>query len=759
MHLRTDKGTDWDITPSGIIYNLKASGDVTVKANYDILPADPGAKALHPTAVLKKDVTYIIQQKAFAPDVSKKYLLFNTQESNYRFPHAGSASENDFLPVDGKQSDLTVDPNNDDLSWIIEADAEGFYSFKNAKTNNYIYYDAVDYTLSDFGAVKIGATTLPADDTRYKFRLFSGVSRTGFTGKLYYIIPYDKQFAVYNSSGVLGELYFAIYVNKTPTPKIGSLYKASDNAKWQIYLHEWEYRLWDDYAINGDQNIYTADEHEYTATTWFSRNIKGSRANTDDCTLPGSKTKDGITYIWEISGPISSYVTTEDVLASGTSTLTITPTLPSATRTGTLKVTAKITTPANKSNNKTIQLTLYNLNPSFTDITSLSQIIDENGLYRLTTDISYSSTNKPAVTTFSGTLTATAKEDGTYPVISNLTQPLFTTVTGATINNIMIKGGATAITADGGPVGAICGTADGSTKIYNCGILSGIVSGSTYVGGIVGELKGNARVINCYSFAEVRGGTVAAGIVGCISTKVSTASNINSESIDIAINQSTVTSAPMVMNCMFYGDITSGTKKYPVYGGSTIRNDGAGSVNGYNYYRQNIYDKVAKDYIDDVTFDDDYSNVNRYNRSWPAEEQYLTRFEYYRSILNSNRRLCTWWVGGSSAGNGKAPNDADVEAVGIAKWVLDPSIAPYPILKKWGKYPSIINPDEVKVWDPRTKDADGSPLTPHWVNRSSAPAYHGKSHGTLKVTVKTGSYPGTLSNLRLWLLQDTTALL
>lgn len=717
-----NKGTKWDInTDNGVIYS-KQNNDITVVATYDVAPLNPIVLADHPSS--PRSVSIKIQKKAFAPNALKKYLLFNTQENNYRFPHVGSASEDDFLPVDGKQSNLT-EAINEDLSWEIECDdtsAEGYYYFKNVSTGQYLYYDADDYTLSDFGAVKVGATTLPTDNTKYKykFRLFSGgVSRDPF-GTCFYIIPYDKQFAVFSNTGVLGELYFAIYVNKTPTPKIASLYKASDNAKWKIYSYEWQYRLWDDYAISGEQNIYTAGEHTHTASTWFSRNIKESPSNTEYCLLPGSKVHDGITYTWEVSGLDASYISTTDNFANGTSTLTSTITLPPGTRTGTLKVTAKITSPANISKSKEIPLTLYNLNPSFTDIEELSQITNENGLYRLTADNTYSSTNKPAVTTFSGTLTGKAKENGTFPVISNLTQPLFTIATSATICNIIIQGGTTAITSESGPVGAICGTADGLTRIYNCGVLSGIVSGSTYVGGIVGQLSDNARVINCYSFAEVRGGTVAAGIVGCIPTKVSTAT-INNESIDIAIDQSHVTTAPMVMNCMFYGDITSGTKKYPVYGGSMIRNDGTGSVNGYNYYRQNIYDKAEKDYIDNVTFDDDYSNVNKYNRSWPAEEQYLTRFEYYRSILNSNRRLCTWWVGGSTAGEGKAPNDSDVEAVGIAKWVLDPEIAPYPVLKKWGKYSSVINPDITRVWDTENQQ---------WQSRSTAIPYRGKSFST-----------------------------
>ena len=59
--------------------------------------------------------------------------------------------------------------------------------------------------------------------------------------------------------------------------------------------------------------------------------------------LPGSKTHDGITYTWELT-ELTDYISTSDALASGTSTLTASVnSLPPGTRTGALKVTAKIT--------------------------------------------------------------------------------------------------------------------------------------------------------------------------------------------------------------------------------------------------------------------------------------------------------------------------------------------------------------------------------------------------------------------------------
>lgn len=347
------------------------------------------------------------------------------------------------------------------------------------------------------------------------------------------------------------------------------------------------------------------------------------------------------------------------------------------------------------------------------EITSLDDITS-TGDYIITDDIDASSFST-SIASFSGTLTAQAKTNGTFPVITGLQVPIFTTATGATISNIILKN----ITVSGnGPIGAICDTANGTTRIYNCGILptsptfasetSTVTSSNNYCGSLVGLLSGNARVINCYSYATITGGTTVAGIVGYIGST--------------EITQDNVSTVPMVVNCMFYGEITGGTTKYPVYGGAMIKNerdkDNVIGVNPYNYFRKN------------ASFDNAYTAIANYNRSWPAEEKNLMRFEYYRSILNSNKRLCTYWVTDKVYGSPtNAPTEAD-EAK-IAKWVLDPSIAPYPILKKWGKYPSVINIDPTYRINPTTKAKEA---------RSTANEWEGKSYGTLTVYVNPGSH-------------------
>ena len=366
-------------------------------------------------------------------------------------------------------------------------------------------------------------------------------------------------------------------------------------------------------------------------------------------------------------------------------------------------------------------------------------------------------------TPFTGTFEGLPKADGTFPKITGLTHPLFETTAGnAIIKNVMLTGVNISTSSYAGTnVGALVGEATGNTRIYNCGIIpetqnnityeydekkyavivKGFTgnniggSGSANVGSLVGKLTGDTdkspRVINCFSYATITGGGTIGGIVG----------NIGYDT-NGTITQSTVSNKGMVMNCMFYGDKSSTCPAIsPVYGGATgamIKNETNDGVNPYNYFRKN------------AEFDNGYGDRDAYKRSWPAEEKNLTRFEYYRSILNSNRRLCTWWVEGT---NGTAATDAKVEEVGIAKWVLDPSIAPYPILKQWGKYPSVINRDKTQVWNPNVTKT-GTPgnytysFNPQWVNRDFATPYEGKKLGTLTVTINPGGHKASHVNTK-----------
>ena len=300
-----------------------------------------------------------------------------------------------------------------------------------------------------------------------------------------------------------------------------------------------------------------------------------------------------------------------------------------------------------------------------TEISSLSDITDANGYYVIKQDITYSSTNKPGVTTFNGTLEANINSNTHMPYrIKNLSAPLFTTLTG-TVKNLVLED--VGISGNTGNTGAIACTANGSARIYNVGILSGSVGGTGNTGGLVGLLEGTARVINCYSFATISGGSNVGGIVG--NNNATTAASINT----------------MVMNCMFYGDITGGTNKSPIYGGQNINNLNSGGLTTFNYY---AYEKLPTSHI----------SSGMYNCALAVEEKYLNRFEFYRLLLNSNKKLAAFYVTGDPADAGQ-----------MLKWVLetaDRTIAnpmPYPVLKEQGVfYPSIINPDFANAPDSTT---------------------------------------------------------
>jgi hypothetical protein len=320
-----------------------------------------------------------------------------------------------------------------------------------------------------------------------------------------------------------------------------------------------------------------------------------------------------------------------------------------------------------------------------TTIHDLSGITSQTGNYILASDFSTTGTpsyGSSADSPFKGTI------DGQLVTITGTwSKPLFTYVEDAVIKNVIIGTASIDVT---GNAGAIAANAIGASRIYNCGILAGTVKGTANTGGLVGLLEGTARVINCYSFATISGGSNVGGIVG----------NNNATTTAASINT-------MVMNCMFYGDITGGTTVSPVYGGTNIANL-QGGLNTFNYY---AYDELTTKAISD----------GKYNSALAVEEKYLNRFEFYRLLLNSNKKLAAFYATGNV-------ENADQ----MAKWVLetaDRTIAnpkPYPILKTQGTYPSIINPDITNAPDSAT------------VGRNKG----GKLGRTLSVTIATSKTDG-----------------
>ena len=287
-----------------------------------------------------------------------------------------------------------------------------------------------------------------------------------------------------------------------------------------------------------------------------------------------------------------------------------------------------------------------------TEVSSSSEMTDMNGNYLLTSGFTSSGPIGTSDNPFKGTI------DGDWNPLT-LSYPLVAYADGAIIKNVILDNKNITIgDNENGNAGAICCEAMGDTRIYNCGVLGGSVEGDNNVGGIVGLLDGRSRIINCYNYAKITSGSYCGGIVG-YNNVASTSGNLQT----------------MVMNCMFYGNITGGNAA-PIYGGKNIHNRYASTDDtGLNNYCYFLYDEEKNPYVKSIATDN-------YHGALGAEERYLNRFEFFRMTLNSTRNLAAYYVTGDATQKGE-----------IAKWVLDKSIAPYPILKAQDKYPSVVNPD------------------------------------------------------------------
>lgn len=340
-----------------------------------------------------------------------------------------------------------------------------------------------------------------------------------------------------------------------------------------------------------------------------------------------------------------------------------------------------------------VTVTFFKKTTGYTQITSLDEITASDGKYEIVSDISASGFS--TISSFSGTLTAAIDPSTNMPYrIYNLSVPLFTTLTG-TVKNLVLED--VGISGYSGNTGAIACTANGSARIYNVGILSGSVGGTTFTGGLVGLLDGEARVVNCYSFADITGGSDVGGIVGH-NNVATTSANLKT----------------MVFCCMFYGDITGGTDKAPIYNGEIITNvstSGSGNnkgVSNFNYFWG------GASYVQN-------RDIQTYNCALMAETRFLQRFEFFRHLLNGHRELAGWWATGS------------YDKSEMLKWVMEPSqigtSTPYPILKEQGRYHSVVNIDNLDVANAKSRSI-------------------GKKLGTLTVYIQMGDgevfpHPGT----------------
>ncbi|UKK56492.1 FN3 associated domain-containing protein [Prevotella communis] len=341
---------------------------------------------------------------------------------------------------------------------------------------------------------------------------------------------------------------------------------------------------------------------------------------------------------------------------------------------------------------------------------------DADKKYKITDDITLSESESVSVP-FTGELVGVAKDDGSLPIIKGISHALFDRIDGGTVKNIVLD---SVTISSGTNVGAIANEATGASRIYNCGVLatgstvttdskgytyitscSSTIGGSGYVGGIVGLLDGSSRVINCFSYANITGGDEVGGIVG----------HNNVATTSVADNQKT-----MVMNCMFYGDITGGSSKAPIYNGEIITNrSDQNGVSNFNYFW------AGASYVQN-------KNIDVYNCALAAETRYLQRFEFFRPLLNSNRELAAWWVTGSRGRKDE-----------ILKWVMEPSqigtATPYPVLKAFGKYPSVVNVDAENAGSFSADEAT-----------KKTQYNQGRKFGALTINIRMGTDPNVAGN-------------
>lgn len=295
---------------------------------------------------------------------------------------------------------------------------------------------------------------------------------------------------------------------------------------------------------------------------------------------------------------------------------------------------------------------LYRVYATPVAITSLDQITDPYGSYILTADVNASGST--TIANFYGSF------DGDYHVITGLTHPIFGTLNGAEVKNVIVDN----VNISGATVGAIASEAVESSRIYNCGVLatntdfsdvfdktytsSSTISGTDAAGGIVGRLRSNSRVANCFSYADITSGTYVGGIVG---DWVGTWYAGNGDA------------GNMVANCMFYGNLT-GSNRSPIVYGSNIGNN----YSIYSYFRYKSMTNTA---------------FTLQNGALAAQEDiWLKRFKFYQAAVTNHRDVAAYYI----FGEGNAENTAK-----IAQWYIDETIAPWPILRKVGARKSTLD--------------------------------------------------------------------
>lgn len=544
----------------------------------------------------------------------------------------------DYIRTDKNPPNLLYPNNNNKLilgkkqaeesaQWEIEVDENGWYTFKNVSTQNYI-------TTTGSARENIYASVTSIDNNcRFSLKVFGTTNKyTTWDGSLdgtvcsvapsqqnpwyYSICPYSKQTNSLNPKS-------------DDVARIGPTdrnYPAG--SQWNIIPYEIVGQM----NISG-QNFVSETGNYILSATGFRKLNHSENPNNSNTPIYPTNYNSGITYTWTLTtgteyASLSGETTTDNV---STVTLNVNST-PEITSSLIVHCQATHTT-SGITWGRDFTITIIVETP----ITSLSQITNPLGGYRLLNDVS----DTPGVSDFKGSL------NGDFHSITGLSAPLFNTLDGGEVKNVVFK---EVSISSGTNVGAVCAEATGAAHIYNCGVLSGSVSG-TYAGGLVGHIKSGSsvRVVNCYNYANVIGSSYAAGIVG--------------------YNEGTVGDVRIAL-CMMYGTVSGATNISPVYAGNHTPN--AQNFNEYNYYLYSTEKDAAGQRIIRIPY-------TAYNDQLAIDkEEYLTRFPFYRHILNTHRELASYFLFGDYA-------ETHVDEIG--HWVVkkEDNAPKYPIIEPWVK--------------------------------------------------------------------------
>lgn len=501
------------------------------------------------------------------------------------------------------------------VSAIID---DGYYYIQSAGNTNY-YINASNNNYNNNPNTPYLRTSLTRDNSSVWH-----IVRTYIDGAIYYrIIHYDDGKYVYASENTGAR---AVHLRSISAENL------DNNSLFVIATTNFGYAIIPYRAIGNNLSFNPFGGHSNDIGLYQYSNDKNSQWKllSLHVTPTISVTDAGVLNISTTETGVTIHYTTDGSIPSASSATYATPITLDQPRTYTIK--AVVVDEAGLYSSVATYRYVSTLAPKV--ISSLSEITDPCGHYKLAADITTGSGT--GIDNFSGML------DGDYHTISGLRSPLFGRVSGAVVKNLKID---KVNISNGTDNGAIASVSAGDTRIYNCGVLSSdgtsTISGSGAVGGLLGLITdqdpdNTTRVVNCYNYATIHGGTYAAGIVG--------RNMCNVGNVRIAL-------------CMMYGDIKSGSKRSPVYGGVHVSN--VQNFTEYNYYRSKA-DLTYTDYNDQLAIDKD---------------EFLTRFPFYRHILNTHRQMAAYFL---------FDNITDESLIGeIGHWALKSEVAPYPIVEPW----------------------------------------------------------------------------